>query len=66
MEDKAKENKEVINIIKVLKAKTHLNKKLRRQKYVVLGLIEDWYEMPIADQWNQLHIELKNYLHFFQ
>ena len=61
MEDKAKENKEVINIIKVLKARTHWVTKLRKQKYVVLGLVEDWYDMPIEDQWKELNKELLKY-----
>jgi len=61
MEDKTKKNKEVIDIIKILKSKTHLNKKLRMQKYIVLGLIEDWYEMPIEDQWKELNNELTKY-----
>ena len=61
MEDKTKEDKKVINIIKVLKAKAHWVTKLREQKYVVMGMIEDWYEMPIQDQWEELHKELTKY-----
>jgi len=61
MEDKTKENKKVVNIITVLKAKSHWTKKLREQKYVVLGLIEDWYELPISNRWEELQKELKKY-----
>jgi hypothetical protein len=61
MEDKTKEDKTVINIITVLKAKSHWVTKLRKQKYVVMGLVEDWYEMPIEDQWEELHKELTKY-----
>ena len=28
---------------------------------MVLGLIEDWYEMPIKDRWEELQKELKKY-----
>jgi hypothetical protein len=61
MEDKTKEDKKVINIIKVLKAKAHWQEKLREQKYVVLSLVEDWYEMPISDRWDELHSQLTKY-----
>ena len=61
MEDKTKEDKEVINIITVLKAKAHWILKLRKQKYVVMGMVEDWYEMPIQDQWEELQKELTKY-----
>ena len=61
MEDKTKEDKKVVNIIKVLKAKAHWTTKLREQKYVVLGMVEDWYEMPILDRWEELQKELSKY-----
>jgi|2_EtaG_2_1085320.scaffolds.fasta_scaffold61360_3 hypothetical protein len=61
MEDKTKENKAVINILTVLKAKAHWVTKLRKQKYVVMGMVEDWYEMPIQNQWEELNKELTKY-----
>ena len=61
MAGKTKENKEVINIITVLKAKAHWTTKVREQKYVVMGMIEDWYEMPSTESWEELQRELKKY-----